>query len=84
MLASPCWRNLLFLVKCSLQVQAHWPPVLLSPEYVRPSTATQERGYEVPLHVDAANGGLIAPMLQPDVIFDFRLKCVGTPPRPCC
>jgi glutamate decarboxylase len=30
----------------------------------------------VPLHVDAASGGMIAPMLQPDLKWDFRLKHV--------
>ncbi len=30
----------------------------------------------MPLHVDAASGGMIAPMLQPDLKWDFRLKHV--------
>ncbi len=33
-------------------------------------------GYEIPIHVDAASGGFIAPFLQPDLEWDFRLKWV--------
>jgi glutamate decarboxylase len=33
-------------------------------------------GWEIPLHVDAASGGFIAPFLQPDLLWDFRLKWV--------
>ncbi|KAL4443896.1 hypothetical protein ABPG75_011633 [Micractinium tetrahymenae] len=36
----------------------------------------QEKGWDVPLHVDAANAGLVAPLCKPDTIFDFRLKHV--------
>lgn len=36
----------------------------------------QEKGWEVPLHVDAANGGMIAPLLRPELPWDFRLKHV--------
>ncbi len=36
----------------------------------------QETGYEVPIHVDGASGGFIAPFLQPDMKWDFRLKWV--------
>jgi glutamate decarboxylase len=35
-----------------------------------------ERGLEVPIHVDAASGGFIAPFLYPDLAWDFRLKNV--------
>ncbi|MEM0966756.1 MAG: glutamate decarboxylase [Verrucomicrobiota bacterium] len=33
-------------------------------------------GWDVPLHVDAASGGFVAPFLQPDLEWDFRLKWV--------
>jgi glutamate decarboxylase len=33
-------------------------------------------GFDVPIHVDAASGGFIAPFLQPDIKWDFRLKRV--------
>lgn len=33
-------------------------------------------GHQVPLHVDAASGGFIAPFLQPNLKWDFRLKWV--------
>ncbi len=33
-------------------------------------------GLDVPLHVDAASGGFVAPFLQPDLVWDFRLERV--------
>lgn len=33
-------------------------------------------GWEVPLHVDGASGGFIAPFVQPDLEWDFRLPAV--------
>jgi glutamate decarboxylase len=33
-------------------------------------------GVAVPVHVDAASGGFIAPFLQPDLVWDFRLARV--------
>src|SRR5580658_3190897 len=33
-------------------------------------------GLDVPLHVDAASGGFVAPFLQPDLAWDFRLPRV--------
>ena len=35
-----------------------------------------DRGIDVPVHVDAASGGFVAPFLQPDVEWDFRLDRV--------
>jgi glutamate decarboxylase len=35
-----------------------------------------ERGLDIPIHVDAASGGFIAPFLQPDLVWDFRLSRV--------
>jgi glutamate decarboxylase len=35
-----------------------------------------ERGLDVPLHVDAASGGFVAPFLQPDLAWDFRVPRV--------
>ncbi len=32
--------------------------------------------YEVPIHVDGASGGFVAPFLQPDLLWDFRLERV--------
>jgi len=34
------------------------------------------RGWDVPVHVDAASGGFVAPFLQPDLEWDFRLERV--------
>lgn len=36
----------------------------------------QERGLDIPLHVDAASGGFIAPFCAPELIWDFRLPRV--------
>jgi len=36
----------------------------------------RERGLDVPIHVDAASGGFIAPFLQPDLVWDFRIPRV--------
>jgi glutamate decarboxylase len=33
-------------------------------------------GLDVPIHVDGASGGMIAPFLQPDLVWDFRLPRV--------
>lgn len=35
-----------------------------------------KNGWEIPIHVDAASGGFIAPFLQPNLEWDFRLKWV--------
>jgi len=36
----------------------------------------RERGFSVPVHVDAASGGFVAPFIQPDVEWDFRIPRV--------
>jgi len=35
-----------------------------------------DRGIDVPIHVDAASGGFVAPFLQPDLVWDFRIPRV--------
>jgi glutamate decarboxylase len=35
-----------------------------------------ERGLDIPIHVDAASGGFVAPFLQPDLAWDFRVPRV--------
>jgi glutamate decarboxylase len=35
-----------------------------------------EKGWDIPIHVDAASGGFIAPFAYPDVKWDFRLEQV--------
>ncbi|GFO80824.1 glutamate decarboxylase [Methyloceanibacter sp.] len=35
-----------------------------------------DAGYDIPMHVDAASGGFVAPFLQPDLEWDFRLPLV--------
>ncbi|MEV7284475.1 glutamate decarboxylase [Streptomyces sp. NPDC093252] len=36
----------------------------------------RDTGLDVPVHVDGASGGMIAPFLQPDLVWDFRLERV--------
>ena len=36
----------------------------------------KEKGWEVPIHVDAASGGFVAPFVTPDLLWDFRLPNV--------
>ncbi|MFI0408690.1 glutamate decarboxylase [Actinomadura sp. 3N508] len=33
-------------------------------------------GLDVPIHVDAASGGFVAPFIQPDLVWDFRVERV--------
>jgi glutamate decarboxylase len=37
-----------------------------------------EQGYDVPVHVDGASGGFVAPFLQPDLEWDFRVPRVAS------
>jgi glutamate decarboxylase len=37
-----------------------------------------EQGHDVPMHVDAASGGFVAPFLQPDLEWDFRVPRVAS------
>jgi glutamate decarboxylase len=36
----------------------------------------RERGLDVPIHVDAASGGFVAPFIQPELVWDFQLPRV--------
>jgi len=36
----------------------------------------KETGLDIPIHVDAASGGFIAPFIQKDIVWDFRLPRV--------
>ena len=36
----------------------------------------QDRGCDIPIHVDGASGGFVAPFLQPDLEWDFRIPRV--------
>lgn len=36
----------------------------------------KEKGWDIPVHVDAASGGFIAPFVEPDIVWDFRLPRV--------
>ena len=36
----------------------------------------RDTGLDIPIHVDAASGGFIAPFLQPELDWDFRVRRV--------
>jgi glutamate decarboxylase len=36
----------------------------------------RDKGIDVPIHVDAASGGFVAPFIQPEVVWDFRIPRV--------
>jgi len=36
----------------------------------------KETGLDIPMHIDAASGGFIAPFCEPDLIWDFRIERV--------
>ncbi|MER5763727.1 glutamate decarboxylase [Streptomyces sp. NPDC002082] len=38
----------------------------------------RDTGLDVPIHVDAASGGFVAPFLQPDLLWDFEIARVGS------
>jgi len=38
----------------------------------------ERTGLDIPVHVDAASGGFVAPFLDPDIAWDFRLKRVAS------
>jgi len=38
----------------------------------------RETGLDIPVHVDAASGGFVAPFIQPDLVWDFRLERVAS------
>jgi glutamate decarboxylase len=36
----------------------------------------EEAGLDIPIHVDAASGGFVAPFIHPDLVWDFRIARV--------
>lgn len=36
----------------------------------------KEKGWDIPMHVDAASGGFVTPFINPDYVWDFRLEQV--------
>ncbi|WP_420421116.1 glutamate decarboxylase [Simkania sp.] len=36
----------------------------------------KEKGWDIPLHIDAASGGFVVPFTNPDFVWDFRLEQV--------
>lgn len=36
----------------------------------------REKGLDIPIHVDGASGGFLAPFIEPDLLWDFRLPRV--------
>jgi glutamate decarboxylase len=39
-------------------------------------TLQAETGLDIPIHVDGASGGFVAPFIQPDLVWDFRIPRV--------
>ncbi|WP_137874792.1 glutamate decarboxylase [Rhodococcus sp. Q] len=37
-----------------------------------------DHGWDIPVHVDAASGGFIAPFVQPELVWDFRIERVAS------
>lgn len=35
-----------------------------------------QTGWDIPLHIDGASGAMVAPFIQPDLVWDFRLPLV--------
>ncbi|KAK9373142.1 pyridoxal phosphate-dependent transferase [Lipomyces chichibuensis] len=52
----------------------HYEPVAQISEILDQYEA--ETGIDIPIHVDAASGGFIAPFCHPNTVWDFRLKRV--------
>lgn len=38
----------------------------------------EKTGLDIPIHVDAASGGFLAPFVEPDLVWDFRLPRVAS------
>jgi glutamate decarboxylase len=38
----------------------------------------ERKGLDIPIHVDAASGGLVAPFIDPQLVWDFRLPRVAS------
>ena len=45
---------------------------------MRSTTLQKAKGLDIPIHVDAASGGFLAPFLTPDLKWDFRLPRVSS------
>ncbi|MFB7166346.1 glutamate decarboxylase [Streptomyces sp. NPDC056242] len=41
-------------------------------------TLQEKTGLDIPVHVDGASGGMIAPFIDPDLVWDFRLPRVSS------
>ena len=38
----------------------------------------EDKGLDIPVHVDAASGGFVAPFIDPDLVWDFRIPRVAS------
>lgn len=52
----------------------HYEPIAQIAEAL--DNLEHQTGLDVPIHVDAASGGFIAPFVQPEILWDFRLPRV--------
>ena len=72
--------------RTSTRTRSAWPPCWARRSPATPTTSSgidallvrlrEERGLEVPLHIDGASGGFVWPFLYPDSPWDFRLESV--------
>ena len=71
-LAESCDENTIgVVVTLGLTFTGHYDPVQAACEALDALEA--ETGWDIPIHVDAASGGFVAPFLQPELRWDFRL-----------
>ena len=74
--------------RCATRTRSAWSPssarrstapTSRSPRSAPRSTTFKQRtGIDVPIHVDGASGGFVAPFLDPDLVWDFRLPRVAS------
>ena len=65
---SASWRS---SGRRSTEATSRWPT-----SAARSTTSRPSGGPDVPVHVDAASGGFVAPFVQPDLVWDFQLDRV--------
>jgi glutamate decarboxylase len=75
--AAQCDENTIGVVAVmgSTMDGSYEPVRLISEELDR---LQQSRGHDVPIHVDGASGGFVAPFLQPNLEWDFRVPRVAS------
>lgn len=74
-LTQACDENTIgVIVTLGLTFTGHYDPVQLVNEAL--DLLEAETGWDIPIHVDAASGGFVAPFLNPELKWDFRVPRV--------